>query len=186
MGTEYYLLCESKKEYFELARHCFFVDFDFTGESTKEEFIREIEKEMNPTDPEELAFDRKFGSLLYDWCKAVDWKIRVMNDCEPDFEINFDEWKQAGSAYEIRVGDNNDIRLSLEKRIEDIRNEFGADSVTVIMTIGDSLVPSSYGDDDYEDYYWQYHAVNGYDTRGSGYEKVVCKEGKKSLEDDEY
>lgn len=87
MGVEYYLLDKTHREMLHLGRHMSEFGDIFRNKPNK----RKIEEELNYhflEDDDDSVWIKKFADVIFAFCCAANWDIKLANDCSDSAELS--------------------------------------------------------------------------------------------------
>lgn len=168
MGVDYYIVCEERKEVFDLGRNGPWSDLRHLIE--EKELRRAVIEHMiyltESVDGKLRA--KKAGNMVVGWCKERDWKVRIMSDADEEYEkMDVDKWLSTGDLYAIPSPTLEELRTTLESRAEALLEEFGLDSIKITATTEDTPLF-----DHIPLLGWEIEAETAYDHKRSGFKRI--------------
>lgn len=168
MGVVNYIICEKKKEYFELGRGMWNESMDDLSERSIREDLKDVMYEGSTRG----SLNRTANRIIQ-WCAERDWSAYVVPDTA-DRMPDLDEYIETGSLYEESFHMSRDeIQVKLHKVVEEFNQELGADSIQLTVTFVEEDEEFSIEEDEFVDrtVEWDHIVHVGYDGKFAGYMK---------------
>lgn len=102
MGVEYDVVCDERKDRFEMGKGSWY-NLNLSGELSEEAFIAHIVElwgDRGPT-PE---YPREFGKALFDYCAERGWKVQWLSDSEDRYDDDpAPFYERVGTRYREKI-----------------------------------------------------------------------------------
>ena len=169
MGTEHYLVCEAKKELYDLGRGVWHELDQITPESIKKAVAAHFDNYAEEGDVK--ATGRLVANSVTDWCSDREWKVRLITDADDEFG-EMRDWEVTGEIFDVNPVTPEVIQERLSKAVERLMDELGLDSVEIKVTAEEVDL---FLEEDQPALGWSVWAQRSYSSQTSGYKRIEIK-----------